>query len=184
MQLPSALSRRSFLRLTAFSTAMLALSRLRVAPALAAAPMAEAAGTLRVLSASDAAILTAIAECIVDTGDPSMPALRDTAAIETIDTSLLYLDADVRQQLHWALLLFEYGPILFDFRFSRFTGLDPSQRDAHLRGWEESRFLTRRLAFRAVKNLSLLGYYSQDATWKGIHYAGPWVPRPRRPVPA
>jgi len=111
-----------------------------------------------------------------------MPPLRDTATVATIDTSLLYLAADLRGQFRWALTLFEYGPILFQLKLSRFTSLGPEERDAHLRDWAESRFLTRRLAFRAMKNLSYLGYYSQDSTWKGIHYSGPWAPRPRRRV--
>ncbi len=176
------LTRRGFLRATTFSAAMLAVSRLRP-NAVAAADAAEAPGELRVLSARQAEILTAIGARIAATGEPSMPEFGDTPAIATIDRTLLYLPADIRDQFGWALLLFDYGPFVFDLRFSRFTALGPEERDASIRGWAGSRFETRRLVYRAMKNMSFLGYYSQDATWAGIHYGGPWLPRPRREPP-
>jgi len=140
-------------------------------------------GELRVLSPRDAAIFAAVAARMTDTGDPRMPRFADTPALLTVDRALLHLDEDQQRQLGIALKLFEYGPPLFDFRFARFTELAPEEQDAHVAGWRDSRFETRRLAYRAMKNLSFLGYYSQDATWAGIHYLGPVIPRPRREVP-
>jgi len=171
------LSRRAFLRSTAVNAGLVTLTRLHLAPVLAQVP---AGGGLRVLTAPQAEILTAVVERMVFSGDPRMPAVHDTGAVRTIDQALLQLDPAVRSQLGWLLRLVQWGPLLFQLRFQTFTSLTPDERDAYLRGWAESRFATRRLAFRALKNLSMLGYYSQDATWKGIHYDGPWVPRPRR----
>lgn len=177
MRLDPPLSRRGFLGMSA---ALLALSRLRMtAPALAAAPGDT---TLRVLSPRDARIMTVLADRMTYTGDPSMPRFADTAAIQTIDTALLQLPPDVPQQLSYALLLFEYGPPLFLGKPSTFSGLPTNWQDAYLEGWASSRFHTRRIAFQAFKNLAMLGYYSQDATWPGIHYQGPWVPKPRRMI--
>jgi hypothetical protein len=130
-----------------------------------------------VLSAREAEILTAIVERMVDSGDPAMPAVRDTHAIATIDRALTSADTAVVTQLRWLLTLFEYGPPLLELQMGRFTGLSPEQQDDYLRGWASSRLQTRRLAFRALKNLAMLGYYTQDATWRPIHYDGPWVPR-------
>ena len=96
-----------------------------------------------------------------------------------IDQALLQLDPAVQSQVGWLLILFQWGPPLFQLKLKTFTSLTPQERDEYLQGWVTSRSDTRRLAFRALKNLSMLGYYSQDATWKGIHYDGPWVPRPR-----
>jgi hypothetical protein len=173
------IGRRAFLGLAGFGAAMVALSRLRMAPAAVAA---QARHGLRVLRSNDARVLTAIADRMVHTGDPSMPRFGDTPGIFTVDTALLQLPAETSRQLHWALLLFEYAPPVFSLRFSTFTGLSDEAKDDYIAGWAESRFLTRQFAFRALKNLSLLGYYAQDATWKGIHYGGPWVPRPRRVI--
>ena len=172
------LSRRSFLRYTTLTAGLLAVSRLRLAPAMAA--QSTPAGELRVLTPHQADILTVIVERITFTGIETMPAVRDTQAIVTIDQALLQLDPAVQSQVGWLLMLFQWGPPLFQLKLRTFTGLTPEERDSYLQGWATSRSGTRRLAFRALKNLSMLGYYSQDATWKGIHYDGPWVPRERR----
>jgi len=171
------LSRRSFLQYTALSAGLLTLSRLRVAPALAA-PVATVG--LHVLTPREAEVFTAIVERMVFTGDPSMPAVRDTDAIATIDQAVLQLDASVQSQLRWLLTIFQWGPPVFQLELKTFTAMSADERDTYLRGWATSRFATRRLAFRALKNLAMLGYYSQDATWPGIHYTGPWAPKPRR----
>lgn len=179
MTVPLLLSRRSFLRITTVTGGLVALSRLRLAPALAATP--PSAG-LRVLTAHEADVLTAIVERMVFSGDPAMPAVRDSGAVATIDQALLQLDASVQSQLRWLLTLFQWGPPFLQLKLKTFTGLSPEARDDYLRGWATSRVETRRLAFRALKNLSMLGYYSQDPTWKPIHYDGPWTPRPRRVI--
>jgi len=175
-------SRRGFLGTVGMSAALLALSRLRAAQAAAPAPAAGAA-TTRVLSPRDARILSAVAERMTWTGDPAMPHFGDTDGLLVIDRALLQLPPDVPRQLSWALLAFEYGPPLFTGTVSTYTGLPPEQQDAYIGSWAESRFRTCRIAFQAFKNLSMLGYYSLDATWGPIHYGGPWVPRPRRVLP-
>jgi len=178
----ASLTRRSFLRYAALSAGFLTLSRVRVAPALATAG-ATAPG-LQVLTPNQAEIFTAIAERMVDSGDPTMPAVRDTRAIVSIDQALVQVDPAVQSQLGWLLIGFQWGPPLLQFKFKTFTGMTAPERDRYLQDWADSRLLVRRLAFRALKNLSMLGYYAQDATWKGIHYDGPWAPRPRRVVSA
>lgn len=173
-------TRRGFLQLAGFSAGMLALSRVRALPAAwAAAP----GGGLQVLSANDARILAAVAERMTDTGDPAMPRFADTDGLRTIDTALRQLPAEVPQQLSWGLWLCEWGPPLCIGKPARFTGLDPAWQDVYLADWADSRFQMRRQLFQALKNLSYLGYYAQDATWGGIHYGGPLAPRPRRVVP-
>jgi len=175
-------SRRGFLHLAGFSAGMLALARLRAMPAAWAAAEGGTAG-LTVLSAGDARILAAFADRATYTGDPRMPRFADTDGLRTIDTALRQVPPEVPEQLSWALWLFEYGPPVLIGQPSRFTNLSEAWQDVYLADWAESRLQTRRMIFQAFKNLAMLGYYSQDATWKGIHYSGPWVPRPRRVVP-
>lgn len=176
--------RRDFLRASGFSAAMLALSRVRFASAALAVDGGVASkADLRVLQPNDARIMTAVAERITYTGDPTMPRFSDTDGLRTIDNALLQLPPDVPEQLSWALWLVEYGPPVLIGQPARYSGLEAGWQDIYLTDWAESRLQTRRLVFQAVKNLSMLGYYAQDATWPGIHYAGPWAPRPRRVVP-
>ena len=132
------------------------------------------------LTPPQAEIFTAIVERMVYSGAPDMPAVRDTQTMQTIDQTLLQLDASLQMQVDWLLTLFEWGPPLLQFKLHRFTRLGPQDQDDYIRDWATSRVETRRIAFQALKNLSMLGYYSQDATWKAIHYDGPWAPRPRR----
>lgn len=173
-------TRRGFLHLAGFSAGMLALSRLRPLPA---AWGAEPGAALSALSPADARVLAAVAERITYTGDPAMPRFAATDGLRTIDVALRGLPPEVPRQLSWGLWLFEWGPPLSIGRPARFTGLDAASQDAYVADWAESRFQTRRLVFQALKNLSYLGYYTQDATWAGIHYGGPLAPRPRRAVP-
>lgn len=174
------LSRRSFLRYSALSGGLLALSRVRVVPAAAAAT--ESAAGLQVLSANEAEVFTVVVERMVASNDPAMPKVRDTKTILAIDQALVQLDPSMQTQVHWLLRLIQWGPPLLMFRMSTFTGLSTNEQDEYLRGWASSPRELRRLAFRALKNLSMLGYYSQDAVWPALHYRGPWQPRPRRYV--
>jgi hypothetical protein len=178
VKLDAPIERRTFLRGT--GAALLALSRIGTLPSAVRA--ADAGVSLRVLSAGDARIFGAVADRMVFTADPNMPRFAETAGLLAIDAALLQLPAATVKPLPWVLRLFEYAPPIFAGRLSTFTGLDDEAKDSYLAGWAESRFEIRRLAFDAVKNLSMLGYYSQDSTWKGIHYDGPWIPRPRRIV--
>ena len=176
-------TRRGFLQLAGFSAGMLALSRLRPMPAAWAAEGASDATGLHVLSPADARILAAVAERMTYTGDAAMPRFSATDGLRTIDIALRQLPPDVPQQLSWGLWMFEYAPPLFIGKPARFTGLGEDWQDVYLADWADSSLQTRRMVFQAFKNLSMLGYYAQDATWKGIHYTGPWVVRPRRAVP-
>jgi hypothetical protein len=173
-------SRRGFLHLAGFSAGMLALSRLRPLSAAFAAEMAGEATALRVLTPTDARILAAVAERMTFTGDAAMPRFSATDGLRTIDVALRQLPADLLQQLSWGLWIFEYAPPLFIGKPARFTGMNENWQDVYLADWAESTLQTRRMVFQALKNLSMLGYYAQDATWSGIHYTGPWVVRPRQ----
>ncbi len=174
-------SRRSFLRYTAVSAGLLTLSQVRLGP-VAVASLPDAG--FHFLTPHEAEILTAIVERMVFAGEEGMPAVRDTRAVETIDQTITQLDTAVQSQLRWLLQLFQWGPPLLQLKLKTFTGMSPEERDDYIRDWADSRFATRQLAFRALKNLSMLGYYSQDATWAAIHYDGPWAPRPRRVLSA
>lgn len=176
-----ATTRRGLLRLGASTAALGALAGLRAVPASAAPSVAAGAAGLRFFDATSAEILVHVVERMVDTGDPKAPPVRATAAIATIDALCAGLDPVLVQPLPLALRLVEWGPFVFDLRFSRFTRLAPGEKDAALRGWMESRLAVRRMAFHALRNLAFLGYWSQPETWPLVDYAGPLLdPQPRR----
>ena len=167
------ISRRGFLALAGSGTALAALARLPAVPALAQAPAAAAP----FFSADESDILAAVVERMVDTGLPDVPRVRDTGAIATIDRLCSSLDPALTQPLPILMRAVDWGPYVFDWRFARFRELDDAGKDASLRGWMTSSLALRRLAFQALKNLSMLGWYSQDASWASIGYQGPLVAR-------
>jgi hypothetical protein len=164
-------TRRSFLRLVGSTAALSALAQLRVVPpAAAATEEVRAAGFF---DASETEILTQLMERVVDTGLPDAPRVRDTRAVARVDALCATLDGSVTSLLPLLLRAFDYGPILFDLRFARFTRLSDADKDASLAGWMNSRIALRRMAFMALRNLCFLGWYSQEESWPLIGYQGP-----------
>lgn len=170
---PFSITRRGLLRLGASGAALGALGQLRAVPASASALAATSAGQLRFFDERSAEILVQVVERLVDTGDPTAPAVRATAAISTIDALCAGLDPVLVEPLPLALRLVEWGPLLFELSFSRFSKLSAEAKDASLRGWMQSRFEVRRMAFHALRNLAFLGYWSQPETWPLVGYQGP-----------
>jgi hypothetical protein len=169
------LSRRGFLALAGSSAALGALARLPAAALSTAA--ADAGSPAAFFSDYEAEILTQVVERIVDSGLPDAPLVRDTAAVATIDRLCRGLDPELTGPLPTLLRAVEWGPYVFDWSFARFTELDAAGKDASLRGWMTSRLGLRRLGFQALKNLSLLGWYAQEASWTAIGYQGPLLAR-------
>ncbi len=169
-------SRRGFLGLVGSGTALASLASLRALPA-AADP--AAAIPPRFFAPAETEILTQLVERMVDTGEPGAPAVRKTRAIATIDALCASLDPGATAPLPSLLRLVEWGPLLFEHRMARFTQLDAAAQDVALDGWMRSRVTLRRMGFYALRNLSLLGYWSQDETWPLIAYQGPLLRRPR-----
>lgn len=169
------LSRRGFLALAGGAGALASLASLRAIPA--AALVADPSA--RFFAAREREILTQVVERMVDTGEPGAPAVRATRTIETIDALCAGLEPATTAPLPALLRLVEWGPLLFERRMARFTSLDAAGQDAALRGWMTSGLALRRLGFHALRNLALLGYWSQDETWSLVGYAGPLLRRPR-----
>jgi hypothetical protein len=161
-------TRRGFLGLAGATAALAALPTLRALPA-AAAPSAGA----RFFDAYETEILTQLAERICDTGTSEAPRLRETATIATVDAFCVRLDPALSGALPLALRLFEWGPLVFELTPTRFTRMSDPAKDASLSAWMTSRLAIRRQAFLAVRNLCLVGWYSQPEVWKLVGYAGP-----------
>ena len=174
--------RRTFLKLGAFGPAMLALQQLPARAAwLPGAPAAAGVsepGAEHVLDEEDSELLMTIVERMVDTGEPGAPAPREIGTLATLDAVLASMDTSLVDELRLALRLVDYWPLIFEFRFCRFRSLSAEAQDRSLEGWRSSRIETRRRVFYALRNLSLLGYWSQDETWPLIGYPGPWIRRP------
>jgi hypothetical protein len=166
-------NRRLFLRLGAFSPALIALRDLPlggIAPALAAERGAPA-----VLDEDLSDVLLAVVERMVDTGVPEAPKPREIGTLAAIEGVLAQLEGDAVDALRLALRAVDWWPAIFEGQFRRFRSLTAEEQDASLEGWRQSSISARRSVFYALRNLAMLGYWSQDATWGLIGYGGPWI---------
>lgn len=172
------IARRTVLGYAAFSAGWLALARWGLPSMATAAP--RGAYDWQVFSAREAAVLAAVMERMVRGGESRFPPVKKTHAVETVDWSLTFAPADLQSQARWLLRVFNWSPLWVLWKPALFVNLEDEQQDACLRGWAEASRPWMRAGFLALKNLSVLGYYSQDEVWQAIQYRGPWVPRPRR----
>lgn len=75
--------------------------------------------------------------------------------------------------LKTALLLVEYGPVLFERRLSTFSNLSAEERRRHWRSWMESDLAVRRQVSLAFRKFLHVVFFDEPAMWPKIGYPGP-----------
>lgn len=117
--------------------------------------------------------LDAILDRMCAYDQPGMNRPADTYALESTLDFIDTFPHGRRQQLRHLLALFEAGSLLTApaGERERFSRLSPEAADVYLTGWAESRLPPRRAAFRALKSVCMMGYWSQPDNWEGIDYS-------------
>jgi choline dehydrogenase-like flavoprotein len=87
-----------------------------------------------------------------------------------------YLSDDIKKQARVLFSLFKYSPILY-MKLKTFPSLPIEERKKILRDFMKSGFRHKVLIFRALKTLSVMGYYRNEGTWRDISYDGPTIER-------
>ncbi len=177
--LQRSVTRRQLLKLSALTVGWVSLARLGL-PATPLGAQWRGAYRLQVLKPHDAAVLVAVMERMVRGDDDALPPVKKTHAVETVDWALTFASPDLQTQARWLLRIFNWSPLWVLWKPGCFVNLTVAQQDECLQRWSDSSLGWVRAGFLALKNLSVLGYYSQDETWSVLHYRGPWIPRPRR----
>ncbi len=85
--------------------------------------------------------------------------------------------------LQKALVLIEFGPLVFDKRLSGFSRLDPEERSAHWQSWGASDDLLRRQVSIAMRKFFNLVFFDHEEVWPSIGYGGPSLKRQPGGVP-
>lgn len=75
--------------------------------------------------------------------------------------------------LKTALLLVEYGPVIFERRLSTFSNLPADERRRHWRSWMESDLALRRQVSLAFRKFLHVVFFDDPAVWPQIGYPGP-----------
>mgnify|MGYP001598331414 CR=1 FL=1 len=128
----------------------------------------------RVFSDKAFGVLCALCERLLpgkDASDPTRPDAREARIAERIDRELTFHTPRMKRDVELALLFVEHGGLLHAST-TRFTRLVPLDQDALLQKLLEGAAFERQAA-GALKLLALFFYYSDERTWKGLHYAGP-----------
>jgi len=167
-------SRRRFLRKTLLGVVALGVSKYFLPTSFLNATAVSSSTTIGFLSPAQMATLQALSNRLIPSGE-AMPAAAELNVAGGLDQFLMIIDPPVAEQIAQLLDLFDFSPMIFDFKWGRFTSLPPADQDDVLSSWATSRLEFRRTGFVALKKLSMAVYYSQDAVWKTIGYDGPLV---------
>ncbi len=83
------------------------------------------------------------------------------------------------KDLKKALVLIEFGPLVFDRQVSTFSRLDPEARLRHWDAWATSDTLLRRQVSVAMRKFFNLVFFDHESVWGSIGYPGPSMGRSR-----
>ena len=134
---------------------------------------APAVAGLKVLSATDHRVLSAIGDTILPGGGSFEPGAVSLALPQAFD---LYLADEPEQNisdLRSALTLLDFGPLLYERRFTTFSRLSAAERTTHFASWMHSDDLLRRKVALAFRKFFYLVFYDQPDVWPHIGYPGP-----------
>jgi len=120
-------------------------------------------------------VMKAIAGTMFVPSAPGEPTGDDLHIVERIDKLLSTSGTEVQSQFRQLLTLFNTPLIafLFDFRFSAFVNMAPSDQRAYLEDWMTSSISFRRTVFQALKRICMSVAYADPRTWKSVGYDGP-----------
>jgi hypothetical protein len=147
-----------------------------VAPGCSKSPLAPVPSDLRVFTAGEFEVLSAVADTLVPRGGAFPVGATDVGLAARIDRFLAAQDPAVVKGLRGALTILEYGGGLLAGRVGRFSRMDAGARTAVLRALPH-RFETARQIYAGLKQLCLFLFYCTDESWPAIGYDGPWVGR-------
>lgn len=87
------------------------------------------------------------------------------------------------KDLQRALVLIEFGPLVFDKRVATFSRLDVAERTVHWNEWALSDDVLRRQVSIAMRKFFNLVYFDHEEVWPYIGYPGPSMKRSRSVTP-
>ena len=87
------------------------------------------------------------------------------------------------KDLQKALVLIEFGPLVFERRVTTFSRLSLAERTDHWNRWAVSESLLRRQVSIAMRKFFNLVYFDHEVVWPHIGYAGPSINRLRKDAP-
>jgi hypothetical protein len=120
---------------------------------------------LRCLTAHEYRTVTALAEGLFPSRDVDLGRMLDAFLADEPPWN--------RRDMKRALVLLEFGPLLFDQRLTTLGRLPPEERAAHFERWGTSGSGLRRQVAAVFRKLFALGFYDRPEAWREVGYEGP-----------
>ena len=127
---------------------------------------------LKTLSAHEHRTMKALAATIVPRGGPFELGADDFDLARAFDNFLADEPPENISDLKRALLLVEYGPVLFERRWITFSNLDSAGQLQHWEGWGQSQNMVRRQVSIAFRKFVGLVFYDHTRVWPSVGYDG------------
>ena len=177
-QLSKELSRRTFLKETAFGA--FALGAARWVPGYTTSPVLpeETARQLEYFSPHEYQIIEAVAERLIGAPEGTGVGASQIDVAMRADKFLSTADPEIQEQFHQLLTAFN-APLftfLFDFRFSSFLNMTPDDKDSYIEDWMTSVLGFRRQGFQAFKRVCMSMFYTHSRTWAETGFDGVFFP--------
>ena len=135
-----------------------------------AAPRVEG---LRCLTAWEHRTLTSLATALFPAGGAFPLGAAECDLARAFDGFLADEPVDRQSDLKTALLVFEYGPVLFEHRLVTFSNLSEPDRLAHYEAWQTSDDPVRRQVAVGLRKFLAVVFYDRPEAWPSIGYALP-----------
>ncbi|GGO78964.1 hypothetical protein GCM10011348_12100 [Marinobacterium nitratireducens] len=176
-RLPSA-TRRLFLQRSLIAMAAVAAAPVIGATELKATASAGATSDLKLLSAAEYRVLSAVTDAIIPQGGAFPVGALDIDLAKRIDHHLREEETALIEGVRGALMFLEHkAPAAFAGKEVRFSELDGQDREAILIAMREAGGVPT-IIFSAMRGLSIFYFYTHEDTWPHIGYDGPLVKRP------
>jgi hypothetical protein len=168
------LTRRNLIKTGLFGALVVGLGSVGLALQKTAS-RGDTPGDLKVLDATEFAVLAAMAERICPALGPGAPGATKLEVAHKADAMMESFDPESQKGIKIALRVFENALMgaLMGERAVPFTQLSAEQQDRVLEGWRTSDVGFRRTIYRAVASLVTSAYWGSPETWARIGYALP-----------
>ena len=127
---------------------------------------------LQFLTEGQAALFQALSAVVLPGEGSSLLPYTQLPMVERIDAFYGHFPRDVRDLLATAMRMFEWGPWVIGWHWSRFSELELQAAISYCERWQAGNAVQRGI-FAGLRQVALMPYWTSPETWPAIGYEGP-----------